>query len=241
MDHGRSAGRQANQGSERSRVANDVFAIPVQDRIWKQQFFYNAFRALAFNRIDGDYAEFGCWSGSSFWLAYTESRKHRHDAHLWAFDSFEGLPPPENAGEEHPAWVEGSMSMSIDEFHAICAQDGIPGADYDVVPGFYQDTLDRMSADDAPVNIALAYVDCDMYVSARSVLKFLLPRLKHGMIIAFDDYFCWSANQVSGERRAMLETFSGHEKWNLLPFMQFGYHGQSFVVEDKDILKQAIS
>ena len=56
------------------------------------------------------------------------------------------------------------------------------------------------------------------------------------MIIAFDDYFCWSATQVSGERRAMLEFFGGHEKWQLVPFIQFGWHGQSFVVEDKALL-----
>ncbi len=191
-------------------MANDIFDVSMQDRVWKQQFFYNAFRALAFNRIDGDYAEFGCWSGSSFWLAHLESRRHGHNAHLWAFDSFQGL-----------------------------RQGGIPTSAYGVVPGFYHDTLDQMSAGDAPVNIALAFIDCDMYSSTKSVLRFLMPRLKHGMIIAFDDYFCWSATQVSGERRAMLEAFGRNEKWQLLPYMQFGYHGQSFVVEDKLILGEA--
>lgn len=217
-------------------MANDIFDVPMQDRVWKQQFFYNAFRALAFNRIDGDYADFGSWSGSSFWLAHLESRRHGHNAHLWSFDSFQGLPPPEGVEDDHPAWVQGAMNMPLDDFHAVCARDGVPRAVYDVVPGFYHDTLDHMSATDRPVNIALAFIDCDMYSSTRSVLRFLMPRLKHGMIIAFDDYFCWSATQVSGERRAMLEAFGNNDKWQLLPYMQFGYHGQSFVVEDKAIL-----
>jgi hypothetical protein len=69
-----------------------------------------------------------------------------------------------------------------------------------------------------------------------SPTKFLLPRLKHGMIIAFDDYFCWSATQLSGERRAQLEFFSRDPRWELVPFIQFGWHGQSFVVEDRKIL-----
>ena len=64
-----------------------------------------------------------------------------------------------------------------------------------------------------------------------SPTKFLLPRLKHGMIIAYDDYFCWSATQLSGERRAQLEFFSRDPRWELVPFIQFGWHGQSFVVE----------
>ena len=104
-----------------------------------------------------------------------------------------------------------------------------------MVPGFYHDTLDRMAPTDRPVNIALAFIDCDMYSSTRSVLGFLMPRLKHGMIIAFDDYFCWTPTQPSGERRAMVEFFGDHPKWNLLPFMNFGWHGQSFVVEDKTL------
>ena len=217
-------------------MANDIFDVPVQDRVWKQQFFYNAFRALWYNRIDGDYAEFGCWSGSTFWLAHLESRKHGHQARLWAFDSFQGLPAVESAKDEHPSWNRGGLSMSLEEFHQVCARDGVPRSAYEVVPGFYHDTIDRMGPTDQPVNIALAFIDCDMYSSARSVLAFLMPRLKHGMIIAFDDYFCWTATQLSGERRAMLDYFGGNSQWNLLPFMQFGWFGQSFVVEDKALL-----
>ena len=53
------------------------------------------------------------------------------------------------------------------------------------------------------------------------------------MIIAFDDYFCWSEAYISGERMAMLELFSGASDWNLVPYIQFGWHGLSFVVESK--------
>ena len=209
------------------------FWPPWHEQEYRQEFFYNAFRALSFNGIDGDYVEFGCWGGMTFALAYHESRRHRHKARLWAFDSFQGLPSPKEAGDEHPVWKEGTMVTSLDEFHAICASNGIPSDAYNVVPGFYDQALTRLSSEDAPTNIALAYVDCDLYSSAKTVLEFLLPRLKHGMIIAFDDYFCWSASQISGERRAMLEFFASHDRWTLLPYMQFGWHGNSFVIEKK--------
>ena len=125
------------------------------------------------------------------------------------------------------------MAMSLDEFRRICAANGVPAEAYVVVPGFYGDTLAQMSTQDAPTNVALAYVDCDLYSSARTVLQFLLPRLKHGMIIALDDYFCWTATHASGERKAMLELFGGDSRWTLVPYLQFGWHGQSFVVEGK--------
>ena len=214
----------------------DIFDLQLQERIWRQQFFYNAFRYLAFNGIDGDYAEFGCWGGMTFWLAFIESRRNRNKARLWAFDSFQGLPPPESEKDQHPIWIPGSLSMSVEQFRVTCANNGIPESEYSVVPGFYSESLDCMGAGDSPGNIALAYVDCDLYSSTRSVLNFLMPRIKHGMIIAFDDYFCGTAKQVSGERRAMMEAFGAHDKWQLLPYMQFGWGGQSFVVEDKGIL-----
>ena len=110
------------------------------------------------------------------------------------------------------------------------------GRDFTTVPGFYDQSLAAFAPGDEPKNIALAYIDCDLYSSTKTVLEFLMPRIKHGMIIAFDDYFCWSKSQISGERKAMLEFFSNHARWSLLPYMQFGWYGNSFVVEDKDMM-----
>ncbi|MGH2360838.1 MAG: TylF/MycF/NovP-related O-methyltransferase [bacterium] len=217
---------------------NYVFRGGVRERLCRQEFFYNAFRALSFNGIDGDYAEFGSYGGMTFALAYHESRRHGHRARCWAFDSFQGLPAPKEAKDEHPVWVEGQMATSVDQFHAICTSNKIPRDAYSVVPGFYDQTLAKMSPKDAPDNIALAYIDCDLYSSTKIVLEFLMPRMKHGMIIAFDDYFCWSRSQTSGERKAMLEFFSKNDRWQLVPYMQFGWHGNSFVVEDERVVNQ---
>jgi O-methyltransferase len=224
-----------------NQIRKFIFRPSRQEQKCRQEFFYNAFKALSFNGIDGDYAEFGCYGGMTFALAYHESRRHRHKARLWAFDSFRGLPSSKETGDEHPAWQQGTMATSLEKFHAICASNGIPSDAYSVIPGFYDQTLTGLSPDDAPKNIALAYVDCDLYSSTKAVLQFLIPRLKHGMIIAFDDYFCWSASQISGERKAMLE-FLGHDaRWSLLPYLQFGWHGNSFVIEDRRIVDQHVS
>jgi O-methyltransferase len=211
-----------------------LFQPSWRERACRQEFFYNAFKALAFNGIDGDYAEFGCSGGMTFALAYHESRRHEHQAKLWAFDSFRGLPASRDARDQQ--WKEGMMATSLDTFHKLCASNGIPKEAYKVVPGFYEQSLTTLSPDHEPRNIALAYVDCDLYSSTTTVLRFLEPRLKHGMIIAFDDYFCWSPSQVAGERSAMLELFSHHNRWALVPLFPFGWHGNSFVVEDRRIV-----
>jgi len=169
-------------------------------------------------------------------LAYREARRHGHKAKLWAFDSFQGLPPAAEAKDAHPVWVEGTMGTSLDRFHAICAANHIPRDAYVTVPGFYDKTLTVKAPADAPQNIALAYIDCDLYSSTKTVLAFLKPRLKHGMILAFDDYFCWSATQISGERLALLELSAETPQWEFVPYMQYGWHGQAFFVEDKKLL-----
>ena len=220
----------------RSLLLLDQGSVEFSER---ERFFHHAFRALSFNGIDGDYVEFGCMGGTTFSLAYQQSRFHGHKPHLWAFDSFKGLPAPKGEMDEHPVWKEGHMATSVDQFHAICGSTGIPGEDYTVVPGFYEETLPRFSTGDAPTNICLAYIDCDLYSSTLSVFEFLMPRLKHGMIIALDDYYCWSATQIAGERRAMLDYFEEHDEWQLLPYMQYNWGSAAFVVESKQLLGAA--
>lgn len=127
------------------------------------------------------------------------------------------------------------MAISIEKLHEKCDANGITRDAYTVVAGCYEDTLKDTAPGAQLNNIALAYIDCDLYSSTRTVLEFLMPRLKHGMIIAFDDYFCWSATHVSGERQAMLEFFHNNPDWELVPYMPFSWGGQSFVVESRRI------
>jgi O-methyltransferase len=189
-----------------------------------------AFEALEFNGITGAYAEFGSWSGQTMTLAYQASRRVGLNCLLWAFDSFQGLPPSADPRDAHRKWQVNAMTMPLEEFHATLADRGVPRDAYRVVPGFYEKTL-RLDDPDLPTDIALAYIDCDMYSSTASVLRFLAPRLKHGMILALDDYFCYSPTQTSGEKLAFEEFFEKRREWRLVPYRQYGSSSQAFVLE----------
>lgn len=206
----------------------------------REQFYTLAFRVLVFNGIDGDYAEFGCgWK--TFTMAYHAAKKHRHKAKFWGFDSFEGLPPQQGEADEHPRWEEGGMLKSLDQFRRQCRDNGVPEDSYVTVKGFYNHTLEKMSPSAEPTNIALAYIDCDLYSSTVSVLKFLEPRLKHGMIIALDDYYCFSSTKVAGNRKAIHEFFHNNEDWSLLQYLPIGWNGMSFIVEKKSLLTETVN
>ena len=218
------------------RFVRQYYVDPaVQDRLGRQQFFFDAFKALRFNGITGDYVEFGSGWGRTLAIAYGESKRHGHGAKLWTFDSFEGLPAPRGPKDEHPLWREGRFATSLEDFQAACEANGIPGDAYTVVPGFFEQTLGSRSATDPPQDIALAYIDCDLYSSTKTVLSFLGPRIKHGMIVAFDDYFNWSPTQIAGERRALMEFLRENPRWTCLRFQRIGWHGMSFVVEDRSL------
>lgn len=198
----------------------------------RRAFFRKALYTLNFNGIDGDYCEFGCHSGLTFTLAYHESRRIGYHPRQWAFDSFAGMPEHESDADAHPSWEPGSRVTTVSKFKEVCARNGVSPSDYEIVQGYYCDTLVTSNAQRRlPDNISLAYIDCDLYSSASEVLGFLSSRLKNGMIIAFDDYFCWSASQTSGERRAFLEFAERHPEWNFVPYLRYAWSGQSFIVE----------
>ncbi len=220
--------------AEIAALSDFLLSGSYQERFPRQLFFNNAFKALSFNEISGDYVEFGCNGATTFRMAFCESRRHGHVRKLWAYDSFQGLPDQRSVKDSHPKWKQGTMSMDQAKFEAICQASGMTEADYFVVPGFYEDTLTNKELP-APDDICLAYIDCDLYSSTMTALEFLMPRLKHGMIIAFDDYYCWSEQSIAGERQAALEVFGNQSRWHLLPYMKSTWAGMSFIVEDRNL------
>ncbi len=203
-----------------------------------EAFFWDAATALMVNGITGDYVEFGSWGGNTMRMA------HLHLAplgrHLWAFDSFEGLPEAADPRDHHPGWRPGGAGAGgVETFFADCEAHGVPRSAYTVVPGYYDDVLPALGADGPPADIALVYLDCNMYSSTVSALRFLGPRLKHGMIIAFDDYWCWSPDEVSGERSAFAEFAVAHPAWHFHRFKEVNWGGTSFVVERAGLVPPA--
>ncbi|MEQ8379661.1 TylF/MycF/NovP-related O-methyltransferase [Parvibaculum sp.] len=205
----------------------------------RKEFIDMAFKALSFNEIAGDYAEFGCASAQTFRCAHSAATSFGHKAHFWAFDSFEGLPPRADARDSHPRWEPGKMRQPLPGFLALLKEHGMAEDSYSVVKGFYDTTLREPFDGARPDDICFAYVDCDLHSSTVAVLDFLRPRLKHGMIIALDDYYCYSADQLSGERAAFVEFAADVSGFRFLPYRPFGWHGMSFIVESASLIPSA--
>ncbi len=207
----------------------DRFGHELPDR---KEMLRRAWHYACFNRIEGDYAEFGCHGAFTFRMAWHAMELVGTTARLWGFDSFAGLPEQVDRRDGHPRWMAGTMATSVERFHQLCARAGMTPDRYVVVEGLYHETLQSHASDPRPGLVAVAYVDCDLYSSTVDVLQFLETRLRPGSVIAFDDYFCTNPDGPSGERRAALEHFAT-STWQLVPYVQFGWAGMSFVVEPR--------
>jgi len=217
-----------------------LLAVPILDYsldpyfneiLAREQFFASAFRLLAFNQISGDYAEFGCNGCNTFGIAYKYIAKYSLSSHMHAFDSFQGLPKPQHLYDNHPQWIEGEMTTTLEKFRKLCRYRAIPTSKYSTYPGYYQESLNERLWPSLPRDISLAYIDCDLYTSTVPVLSYLSQILKNGMILAFDDYFCCSDTQQPGEMRAFNEFKMHNQSFHFLPYLTFGWSGMSYIVQ----------
>ena len=198
----------------------------------RQLFFQDAMHLLEFNGIDGDYVEFGCDDGRTFQLAHRFSRDLSMHRHLWAIDSFNGIPAAKSFRDLHPRWIEGERRTSTDQFWRLCRRAGIPANAHTVVQAKWQ-KLPHLASDKLPHNIAFAYINCPLHSSVSSVLQCLAPRLKQGMLIAFANHFAWSRFHRSGDQAALDQFSEMNDEFRFHPYRSFGLTGASFLVAER--------
>lgn len=155
-------------------------------------------------RIPGDFVECGVWrGGASFLMAGLLERERSLDRRVWLFDSFEGLPPPDEIdGPGAAAWAEDianpwyhdNCRASLEEVRAAAVRLGLDRRCC-FVPGFFQDTLERHRDSIGP--ISLLRIDADWYASVRCCLRQLYDQISEGGFIVIDDYYIWDGCAIA--------------------------------------------
>jgi hypothetical protein len=160
----------------------------------------------------GDFVECGVAKGGSMMaIAYTLLELGITDRDLYLYDTFEGMPEPENAdrgrfGEPaHRSWRKRRdavgqstwINHSLQEVRHNLAMTAYPGDRLHFVRGKVEDTL---TVTPPAAGVALLRLDTDWYASTRAELAHLYPKLVPGGILIVDDYFRWQ-----GARKAVDE------------------------------------
>jgi len=128
--------------------------------------------------LDGDFAECGVFNGgTALLLAKGMAGTNRR---LFLFDSFEGLPEPDQARD--PGFEAGDFKSASEA--AVRKLLGEHRETVEIHPGWIPETFGGLE----DRRFAFVHVDVDLYRSTIDCCEFFYPRLAAGGIMVFDDY-----------------------------------------------------
>lgn len=140
---------------------------------------------LAFGAPAGAFVEVGVYRGGSAERLDKIAREQGRE--LYLFDTFDGIP------FQFP--VDGIPVGAFSDTSADAIRKWFPKAK--VYAGIFPFTLP-----DELEGIAFAHVDCDQYLSVRSCIECLFPRMVDGGVMLFDDW-----RSLEGATIAVIEGF----------------------------------
>lgn len=185
-------------------------------------------------QISGDYCEFGVFEGRTFSHAFQWMAPHFPSMRFVAFDSFEGLPRPRGIDAEggfSSHFFERQFACSEEDFYRNLRGNRVDTSRVSTVKGWFNETLSPEAAERHGVRqVAVAWVDCDLYESTVPVLDYLTKRLVVGSVVIFDDWRCFRNLPEYGEQRAVREWLERNPQIALRELLSFGWNGIAFTV-----------
>jgi hypothetical protein len=130
-------------------------------------------------------------------------------------DSFEGLPPAqERDGPLALAYQANDGTLTyldncragVDEVRAGLAALALPATSYELVPGWFEETVPALAQRLSGMGIAFLRLDGDWYDSTMVCLEHLVPLVAEEGVIIIDDYYAWD-----GCARAVHDYLSRHD------------------------------
>lgn len=134
--------------------------------------------------VPGCIVEFGVWRGDGLKsIADCVESRLGGGIPMFAFDSFEGMPPTEVnlEDDQKEAWKPGGYSDTSVEL----VQQKVPGAT--IIKGVFSSL--RPLAEYGIERVRLARLDCDIYEGYRDALRLLTPHVGKGTLFLFDEGF----------------------------------------------------
>lgn len=188
----------------------------------------------AARRLTGSYVEFGVFTGRTTIRAYHLLKSHgmHKDLRMFAFDSYEGIPPLEPADKaRYQDFDAGWYSCSVDEYLRNLARYDVPTEIVTPVKGWFRDTCNRETAERIGLKqVAVVFFDADILSSTLCALNFISDYLEDGAVIMFDDWNSHRSHPNLGERGAVAQWQSEHPEFILTPIHDAAIGRAAFTV-----------
>jgi predicted O-methyltransferase YrrM len=161
---------------------------------------YRAVEDVVTRDVAGDVVECGTARGGSAALLAMALARLDPARTLWAFDTFEGIPPATEADPDFEVarLYTGEFRGELEEVRGLFQRLSITSP-VRFVKGLFQETVPTSEVG----AIAVLHLDGDWYESVKICLDHLYDRVSRGGIVQIDDYGHWE-----GARKAVDEFLS---------------------------------
>lgn len=175
--------------------------------------------------VAGDIVECGVGSGTSMLLMAHSVHARQLPKNLWGFDSFEGFPEPtqEDASQRQAKKGEWALAkqQALTLLQTHLNDELFFRSKLSLIAGFFEDSLQVHNG-----AISLLHLDCDLYLSYKTCLETLYPKVSPGGIIAFDEYHR-EGHVWPGAPKAIDEFFANKE----VEFVKDSFYGKFYAVK----------
>ncbi len=151
---------------------------------------------------EGAFVEAGVWKGGAISLLTCLAKSENKNRPVYALDSFEGLPPPDEHDLEIPtntlalnkvndkSWCHNWCSAGLHELETSLKLIDCDSNDLTIMKGFFENTVPGWNKP-----IAILRCDADWYSSTKCLLDNMYDYVIPGGYIIFDDYGWWKGCQ----------------------------------------------
>jgi O-methyltransferase len=188
----------------------------------------------AVEHLEGDYLEFGVFTGSSFThsIRCTRSMEKIYpgikNCKFVGFDSFEGFGLLDE-GDEHPFYTDENFETS---FATVSKRVATAAGSYqfELKEGFFEESLQAGALAHGINKARVVFMDSDTYGSAKSAFEYVSPVMQEGTYIILDDFFSYRGSKSKGVAKAFDE-FLVTTGISVRRVMDYGMGGAVFVID----------
>jgi hypothetical protein len=200
-----------------------------------QMFIDSAMEFVKFSCIEGDYLEFGVFTGGAFVRAFHSAQAHSlKSMRFYAFDSFAGLPKVEGIDSNYGEFKEGDYACDITDFKKNIIASKVDLEKVDIIQGWYNEILNAETKRKIPLKkAAIIWIDCDLYKSTVDILEFITDYVQEGTVLVFDDWFHFKGSPNAGEQKAFREWLGKNNTIGAAEYLKISWKSNSFILYKK--------
>jgi hypothetical protein len=212
-------------------VSKLLYSIPLRFQFYRRLAFTRVFNFVQFNKINGDYVEFGVASGNTLKIAMVNAKiRGLTNMSFYGVDTFEGFPETNGPERDFITYsnIVGSRKFSRKfiqkKLRKFSMKLFLIKVNMEGEEKF--ESLKILSNS----KIAIAHLDMDYYLPTLAALEAIKTNLSKGSVMLFDNYFFFSANSEMGEQRALNDFLAVHTEFKVKDYFTYSWHGKAFIV-----------